>query len=50
VNRPVRNDAPEERRPVNKPKPESPLAKGSAIGFKALDANDVPTAEKNSSH
>lgn len=46
VNRPVRNDAPEERRPVNKPKPESPLAKGSAIGFKALDANDVPTAEK----
>ncbi|MBR7792788.1 BCSC C-terminal domain-containing protein [Undibacterium sp. FT147W] len=46
VNRPVRNEVPEERRPVSKPKPESPLAKGSALGFKALDANDVPTAEK----
>ncbi|WP_423681005.1 cellulose synthase subunit BcsC-related outer membrane protein [Undibacterium sp. WLHG33] len=46
VNRPARSNASEERRPVNKPKPESPLAKGSALGFKALDANDVPTAEK----
>ncbi|MBC3884437.1 cellulose biosynthesis protein BcsC [Undibacterium griseum] len=46
LNRPVNQDVKEERKTVAKPRPENPLIKGQTAGFKALDGNDVPAAEK----
>ena len=42
----VKSDAVEPRRPQNKPQVETAFARGQSKGFAALDANDVPAAEK----
>ena len=45
LSRQAKAEVREERRPA-KPRVENPVIKGQTIGFKALDDNDVPTAEK----